>query len=314
MKATTKLAALAAAALALSSCGTTDAARLASSWTTLGNTWADLGYWDKAGLAWSEALRLDPTQAVAGYNLARALAEAGKYDEAVQAADAVLAKDPDNASVLAVKAYALHKAGRNAEAAAVYRRVVVLNAEDTASSFNLAVLLEEGGQLDEALARYLAILDAKPDDAAASLRAGVVLDALGRSEEAVPYLERYTVATPASLEAKRVLADVCERAGLYMKSMEALLAVLAGAKDDADAWFQLGRLRLTVADDAEGGLDALAKAAAAGFDDEDAARTLLDTPGLPERQRVEAALAPVFDKPDDQTDPDDDTPAEEGEL
>lgn len=267
-------------ALASLSCATDQGRRQALGWTELGNAWAELGRWDKAGDAWSRAMALDPGQGVASYNLSRALAEAGKYDESIAKSDEYLATDPDNAAVLTVKAYALYKSGRDAEALALYERVVALNGADSASVFNLAVLLEAAGRTAEAKDRYDAILALKPEDATASFRKGLLLAAGGEAEAAIPLLERYLAANTDSSEGRRALALAQVRAGLYMDAMESYAAIVEKAPEDAGSWFALARLRLTVAEDGQGGLDALGTALEKGFKDQALATELLADPAL----------------------------------
>ncbi len=282
--------ALLALMAAVTSCATDQSRRQATGWTELGNSWAEIGRWDKAGDAWSRAIALDPGQGVASYNLSRALAEAGKYDEAVARSDDYLASDPDNAAVLSIKAYALHKAGRDDEAIAVYERVVVLNGGDAASAFNLAVLLDAAGRRSEAMARYDAILAVRPDDLAASFRKGLLLAAGGESEAALPYIERHVAANPDSVEALRILAAARERAGRFADAIDSYTAITAKAPDDPSAFFALARLKLTVAADAKGGLESLKLAIQHGFADMALAAELLADPDLVSIDEVRAVL------------------------
>jgi tetratricopeptide (TPR) repeat protein len=290
LRAAVALAVTAALASLGASCATDAGRRQAAAWTEIGNAWAELEKWDKAGDAWSRAMALDPGQAVAGYNLSRSLAEAGKYDESIAMSDTYLATDPDNAAVLAVKAYALHKAGRSDAAIVVYERVAVLNGGDSASLFNLAVLYESSGRREDALARYGDILTLKPDDALASYRKGLILAASGDAEAALPFIQRYADANPASLEAILSLALVREAAGRFADAMDSYAAIVAKDGNDADAWFALARLRLTVAGDETGGLEALDKAIAKGWKDAEQAKALLGSPKLAAADKVREKL------------------------
>jgi tetratricopeptide (TPR) repeat protein len=284
---------VALAAASGSSCATDAGRRQAVAWTEIGNAWAELEKWDKAGDAWSRAMALDPGQAVAGYNLSRALAEAGKYDQSIAMSDTYLATDPDNAAVLSVKAYALHKAGRNGEAIAVYERVVSLNGADSASLFNLAVLYESAGRQADALSRYDDILKIKPDDAPASYRKGLILADRGLADEALPYIVRYAEANPDSTDAARSLAVVQEAAGRFADAMDGYMAIVAKDEKNAVAWFELARLRLTVAGDEAGGLVALGKAIASGWKDTARAKDLLASNALVAGDKVRELLAAV---------------------
>jgi len=192
--------------------------------------------------------------------------------------------------VLAIKAYALHRLGRDDEAVVAYERVVALNGGDRASAFNLAVLLEAAGRPDEAMARYDAMLALDPDDAGASYRKGLLLAAGGEAEAAIPFLERYLAAEPDSADGRRAMAAALERAGLYLRAIEAYAAMTTADEADAAAWFALARLRLTKADDSEGGLSALDAAIEKGFKDSAAAKALLSAEGLAAADAVESRL------------------------
>lgn len=283
--------------LASLSCASDQSRRQAVGWTELGNAWAELGRWDKAGDAWSRAMALDPGQGVASYNLSRALAEAGKYDESIAKSDEYLVTDPDNAAVLSVKAYALYKAGRDEDALALYERVVTLNGADSASVYNLAVLLESVGRETEAMERYDAILALKPEDAMASFRKGLLLAAGGDAEGALPLLERYLAANVESLDGRRALALVQLQSGRFMDAIETYAAIVEKVPEDADSWFALARLKLTVAEDGQGGLDALQTALKKGFKDKKQATDLLAEPGLVAADEVRKAFdeATIFE-------------------
>jgi len=282
-----------ALAVAAGSCATDQSRRQAAGWTELGNAWAALGKWDEAGDAWSRAMALDPGQGVAGYNLSRALAETGKYDESIARSDEYLASDPDNAAVLSIKAYALHKAGRDDEAITAYERVVTLNGGDSVSVFNLAALLESAGRSGEAIERYRAVIAGEPSRAEASYRLGLLLassgDAAG-AEEALPLLALYLEASPESRDGRAALALAQEKTGRYMEAMESYAALVGKDTADADSFFALARLRLTVAEDGPGGLAALKSAVDNGFDDTALAAALLESPALAAGDEVRAPL------------------------
>lgn len=272
------------------SCVSQQSRAQAVSWTELGNAWAELERWDKAGEAWSRAMGLDPGQLVASYNLARALAEAGKYDESIAKSDEFLAFDPENAAVMAVKAYALHKAGRDEEALAVYQKVERLNGGDLASVYNLALLMEALGRIDDAMQRYEQILLIQADHVGASYRKGLILSSQGESDSALPLLLRYVEANPKSKEARSALALAQERAGRYQEALGSYRTMLENDDKDADAWFAMARLNLTVIEDGQAGLDALGSAITNGFKDRDRVRALLDDPKLVVPEAVKEAL------------------------
>lgn len=288
------------------SCVTDQSRRQAIAWTELGNAWAELERWDKAGQAWSKAMSLDPGQLVASYNLARALAEAGKYDESIAKSDEFLAIDPDNAAVLSIKAYALHKAGRDDDAITTYQKVVRLNGGDLPSVYNLALLLEAVGRVDEAMIRYDQILLIEADHAGASYRKGLILASRGETEAALPLLLRYVEANPKSSVARTALGLAQERFGSFNDAIESYKEVLTYDEKNADASFALARVYLTKIEDGTSGLDALKRAILNGFKDATLARTLLEDPHLvaPEAVKVELEAAGLLSEEEGQTAPD----------
>ncbi|MBN2874113.1 MAG: tetratricopeptide repeat protein, partial [Spirochaetales bacterium] len=182
----------------------------------------------------------------------------------------------------------------------VYERVVELNGSDAASVYNLAVLLEAAGRREEAMSRYDAVLALQPDDRQASYRKGLLLAAAGNAETAIPYIERFVAANGSSLEARCALATTYVAAGRYADALELYEALTADAPTNAAAWFELARLRLTVAEDAEAGLAALRSAVDAGFNDRVQAHELLEAEGLAAADEVREILkqAGLFDGAD----------------
>ena len=282
--------ALALASLLPVSCATAPAAREAKEWYEIGNGWYDQGKWAKAGEAYSRAIALDPGLAAASYNLARALAEAGDYDGALTAIEGVLAGDPANVRVLSAKAYILYKAGRPDEALLVYDEVLKLDPYAPDAIYNATLLREAAGDHAGAIAGIEPLARTKADDGQVQVLYARVLARGGRVDDAIAaYLVAGSLGKLGAAD-NEILGGLYEGTRAYSKAIDAYLAAVAADPKLATAWFALARLRLSQADDGKGGLEALAKALAAGFSDKEAAEALLAEPVLAEREAVTKAL------------------------
>ncbi len=286
---------LTAALLAgLSSCATSPARKaLAVEWYGVGNAWLQAGKFAEAGKAYDRALSLDPGLVAASYNAAHALVEAGSYDRALAIAKGLLSGDPKNVRYISLEAWAYWKAGRMAEAAAAYEAAYALDpwAEDVVYNSSLLLLESAGpGDVDKAVERLGLLVKARPDSKADLSLYARALVAAGRDEEAIAALEDLRSMDGASA------VDLDSLAALYEKRGEAATALdvyAAAAKKDpnsAPSWFELARLKLTLASDGPGGLEALGKALAAGYADKTAAADLLASPTLVSREAVAKAL------------------------
>ncbi|MCX7024231.1 MAG: tetratricopeptide repeat protein [Spirochaetes bacterium] len=279
----------AAAVLQLSACTSGPSARdLAMEYYNLGNEYLALGRWDKAGEYYDKAIRYDSSLATASYNLVRALAEGGKYEKALEIVDSLLGGDGDNAEFLALKAYVLYRAGRVEEALAVYDRIAALDEFDFPTALNRCAILVELERYDEAQASLAELEKVKPDDETVIRR--IALVAMKREDwlTAERYLSAYLAKKANDAAARIDLAGVYERLERYKDAMDLWAAIAGADSKNKDAWFALARLRLTVAHDASGGMEALNKAIDAGFSDKQAIEALLAAKDLAAREEVTA--------------------------
>ncbi len=283
------LAAILAAAV-LASCASSPSTNLASEWYEIGNGWFDQGAWAKAGTAYARAISIDPKLAAASYNLARALAESGDYPGAFKAIDGVLSVDAENIRALTARAWILYKSGDAKAALAAYEKVLALDEWAPDVLFNVSLLREAAGDLDGAIAGLKAYVEAKPEDEKTLVLYARALMGKGRGEEAL--LAYGKLGAQVKLEADDYvnLGKLQEEGRDFAKAIESYALAVAVDPKRSSAWFSLARLRLSQAEDGEGGLEALDKALEAGFADMDAAAALLAEPVLAERERVQEKL------------------------
>jgi tetratricopeptide (TPR) repeat protein len=103
-------------------------------------------------------------------------------------------------------------------------------------------------------------------------------------------LSRYLAKKPDDKDALQLLAASAERRELYARALDAYDRILALDARQADALFAEARILLTAVQDPQKGLDMLARALGAGFDDAERIRALVEAPDLLDREAVEAAL------------------------
>jgi tetratricopeptide (TPR) repeat protein len=278
-------------AVALCGCVTSRRDRdVASEYYDLGNAYIELGKYDKAIVEFEAALKIDPAFVKADYNLALAYAHAKRTDDAIAVLKQLLAADARNTQLLSALGWAYHLGGRDEEAIAQYAAVVALSPADLNALYNSGIILWKLNRPHEAMDSFTTLLAKAPDDTDALYAAGSLLLSLDDAAASSDMLSRYLEKKPGDAEGWYLLAAGAERQKKYSRALEAYDKIIAIDPAQGDAWFGETRLLLTVVEDPQRGLDALAKALGAGFKDAKAVKALLDSPGLLERDKVEAAL------------------------
>ncbi len=263
---------------------------IAAEYYNIGNAFFELGQYEKAINAFSSALRFDPGLVKADYNLALTFARMKRSSEAEQVLKKLLADDPVNTNLMATLAWAYHLAGRDAEALSQYDAALAIAPENADAWYNSALILWKLERKQEALERFRRLLAVAPDDSDGLFGAGSLLLSMDDPAGAEEYLGRCVQKKPEDLDARYLLADSLERQRKLSRVLEEYDRILERDAKQANAWFGKARLLLTVIEDPDNGLVALRKSLELGFRDGEAAGVLLASPGLLEREAVEAAL------------------------
>jgi tetratricopeptide (TPR) repeat protein len=263
---------------------------IASEFYDLGNAYVELGKYDKAIAEFQAALKIDPGFVKADYNLALAYAHAKRTDDAIAILKKLLMADPENTQVLSALGWAYHLAARDTDALVQYTTVVRLSPADLNALYNAGIILWKLKRPQEAMEKFNDLLARAPDDTDALYAAGSLLLSLDDAAGSADMISRYLDKKPADNEGWYLLAAAAERQKKYTQALAAYDKIIALDSAQGDAWFGETRLLLTVVEDPQRGLEALAKALGAGFKDPKAVQALLDAPGLLERDKVEAAL------------------------
>jgi len=278
-------------ALTLGGCVTARRDRdVASEYYDLGNAYVELGKYDKAITEFQAALKIDPGFVKADYNLALAYAHAKRTNDAIAALKRLLAADHQNTQLLSALGWAYHLAGLEENALSQYSTVISLSPADLNALYNTGIILWKLKRPHEAMDKLNALLARAPDDTDALYAAGSLLLSLDDAAASGDMMSRYLEKKPGDTQGWYLLAAGAERQKKYARALEAYDKIIAIDPAQGDAWFGETRLLLTVVEDPQKGLDALEKALGAGFKDTKAVKALLDSTGLLERDKVEAAL------------------------
>lgn len=157
----------------------------------VGVAWLEQFNFQKGAAAFREALRIEPSLAVARFNLALALLYANDGAAAAQEARAAAALLPSFAGPSYVLGLIAKSAGRASEAAAAFERVVQMDPEDPAANVQLGQVKLQLGDAAGAIARFEAALTFEPFNATAAYNLSVALGRAGRAADARRMLERF---------------------------------------------------------------------------------------------------------------------------
>lgn len=138
---------------------------------------------------WQDAVRHEPDDPMAQFNLGTLLAGAGRIPEAIPHLEAAVGLDPDSAQAQFNLARALEQVGQSQEAFKHYQATVDLQPDHAAAHYNLARLFEERGRRQDALTHYEQAVAAKPDFSEARGNLGILLLDAGRTEAAIRQFE-----------------------------------------------------------------------------------------------------------------------------
>ena len=103
---------------------------------------------------YEEALRINPDDAKAHYNLGIALGQAGRVQEATEQWEQALRINPDDAEAHYNLGVALSQAGRLPEAMKHWEQVLRLKPDDVDTHYNLGTALQRQGRVPEAIEQF----------------------------------------------------------------------------------------------------------------------------------------------------------------
>jgi tetratricopeptide (TPR) repeat protein len=179
---------------------------------------AVLGYvqtssWHDSETLWTQALKCNPDNRFAHYNLGIALLRKDKTDEAIAHFRRAVEIYPGATEAWNNLGQALFQKGEKKEAVAQFRRALEVDSNNNLARCNLATDLAEVGQLDEAADQYRQALRREPDLVMAHNALAATLDRLGQTDEAIAQYRLVLKAQPADIELLNHLGLALVKAG-----------------------------------------------------------------------------------------------------
>jgi len=156
----------------------------------LGHAYALRGRDEQAIMCFRNAIKADPNDYMAQFNLGLSLRSEGRIDEAIVHYRRALEIVPDMDFLHNNLAVALAARGEFKQAEYHCRHVIRISPEFAESYGNLGIALAGQNRLDEAIGQYQKSLDLNPDCAAAHNNLALALAAKGRYNEAILHYNR----------------------------------------------------------------------------------------------------------------------------
>jgi Tfp pilus assembly protein PilF len=150
----------------------------------VGKNYLDKGQAAKAGIAFAEALKLNPAHPDAQLNLANAHLRAGQPELALKHAQEALSLDPSSAASHYVIGCALLRLGQAEPAVKALQQAKDIDVTVNAVTYQLGRALQQAGMLDDARAQFEELLKFDTNHLAGHYNLSQVLARLGRTDEA----------------------------------------------------------------------------------------------------------------------------------
>jgi len=152
---------------------------------SIGNAYFDKGEYKKAIAAYKQAIRIDPDDAHAQYNLGIAYRKLGRLNEAIAAYKQAIRINPDDADAHYNLGIAYDKLGRDSDAIEAYKQAVRIDPDHAQAHYNLGVVYDKLGRNSDAIEAYKQAIRIDPDYAQAHYNLGIAYRKLGRHNQEI---------------------------------------------------------------------------------------------------------------------------------
>lgn len=186
---------------------------------------------ERAALLFTEAARLEPTNAVFVFNLAVVLQSLSRPDDAFTALETTLSLDPKNAEAWVRHADILVTHDKLEMALTSYDKALSLNPKHVNALNNRGHLLRMMMRPVDALASFDKALAVDPDFALGHKNRGLALNDLQRTAEALASWERAIAVNPRYADAYSSYADLLLQVGRHTEAVAALKQALTVQPD-----------------------------------------------------------------------------------
>ena len=201
---------------------------------TMAQVFEDAELAEQATTAWHQVVALDTADATAHLHLAALLQKADQAAEALDHYQQAAALCPDEAPMQYAYATALAKDGRHEAAITSFEAVLLSEPNHVDAVYNLAVELHAFNRLEEALVQYERALTLRPDWAQAHNNLSAALRELRRTEEAIAHGEAAITAQPEYPQAHNNLGLALLDAGRIEDAVIQLECAAAQSPDELD--------------------------------------------------------------------------------
>ncbi len=268
---------------------------LAAEYYNLGNAYYHIRSYEKAIEYFSHSIAQDPELLTAHYNLSLALIKSGRGPEADIVLNKLLETEPENVAVLQILGYSYYTQQRFDEALAVFDEILVISPGHTDARYNRGIIVWDQEKKPEAIAVFEELLEQLPGGEnelylQTLFNLGQLYVESGDSQRVIEHLERFLEWKEDDTEAFLILARAYKRLEHYSRALAAYERILILDENLAEAWFDKAEILLTKIEDPIQGAEALARSLSLGFNDAERIESLLNEPGLTDREAAEEIL------------------------
>jgi tetratricopeptide (TPR) repeat protein len=181
----------------------------------LGTAYDELGKYEDAIVSYKQALMINPDDASTHYNLGLAYYNLGKYEEAIESYKQAIRIDPDYADAHNNLGFAYQKSGKYQEEIESYKQALKIDPDDASVHNNLGYAYYDSGKYQEAIEAYKQVLRIDPDYVKAHGNLGLAYLKSGKYEEAIESYKQALRIDPDSKYAHKSLGYAYHKRGIY---------------------------------------------------------------------------------------------------
>lgn len=213
-------------------------------WHNLALAYTETGDYDQAIRSYQEGMRLAPKYSYLAYNLGLVYQRLNRRAEAEQAYKKAIAISPNLGEPYNALGYLNASRGKFAEAERFYKEALAKNPDLLAARHNLAVLLsEKPDRLSEAIDLWRQNLAKSADYLPSHLSLAETLAAQGKTAEAIGEYEAVLKSKPDYVAARRALAGLLVKSGKPDAALEQLREALKRAPRNPELNEETGDLQ-----------------------------------------------------------------------
>jgi tetratricopeptide (TPR) repeat protein len=209
----------------------------AGAWALLGDSYAQLGFVDKAAQSYQTAIKLEPQTPGALHNLGIIELNRGNYAVAVEHLSAFRRLRPQDRAVLLPLAHCYFKIGHRAEAKQALADMLVAAENSWEANFKAGQLLLAHEEEESAIAPLEKALRLRPGAKEARLSLAMAENALGRPPRVVELLHGHL--DPTDITGRLLLGSALARTGRHKEAIPLLEETLQVQPKEKPAYLAL---------------------------------------------------------------------------